>query len=559
MLLALCCVAALALGAMVLRPAKRVRAQSLQPQRRLDDPDRACARCHQAIYASYEQTTMARDSGIATDGMITGNFAHADSGVDYRMFLRDGSAWMSYDRPATDQRGALHGERQSELYVGSGQHGRTYLYRESDRWYELPINYYTRQHTFGMAPAYDHVDRMPAPLPVDPNCLHCHATEVQPSLTKAVNAFRDLPFRQGGVGCSSCHGDATQHLATEGRAPVVNPTKLDPERRDSVCLQCHLEGDAVVYRPGRSLASFQPGERLSDTAIYFVRASQQGGGERATSQYEALLRSACKRASGDKLTCTTCHDPHSEPAPAQRVAWFRARCLSCHNTPAMATHHVEQPDCAACHMPKRNTSDISHEQVSDHDIERVPRHTQMPAGIRLQDEVELVPVGSPAITDRETGLAYAQLAQRGNRAAARIAYQLLSRAEPQYPRDLELHLQLGYLQQLRGERDGALRSYTIALEENPWERTALANLAVLDAAGGHLPETVHLLERLTTADPSQTAAGLNLLWIDCNLHRTDEALRLVQQLTAANPDDAALRQYEATGYFDGSTCKLASP
>lgn len=555
-LLALFGVIALLVSAMLLRTSRAVHAQSEPVLRGLADPDRACERCHAAIYASYEQTPMARDSGVATDGMIAGGFTHADSGVQYRVFLRDAAVWMSYDRPATDARGALQGERRLELYIGSGAHGRTYLYREADRWYELPINYYTRQHAYAMAPAYDHVDRMPAPLPVDPNCLHCHATQVQPSLTEAVNAFRDLPFRQGGVGCSSCHGDATQHVATNGRGPVLNPAKLDAERRDSVCLQCHLEGDATVYRPGKELASFQPGERLSDTAVYFVRASQQGGGERATSQYEALLRSACKRASGDKLTCTTCHDPHSTPAPEQRVAWFRARCLNCHNSPAMATHHAEQPDCAACHMPKRSTSDISHEQVSDHDIERVPRTLRSRDNIRVQDEVELLPVGSPTVTDRETGLAYAQLAERGNRVAASIAYQLLMRAEPQYPHDRELHLQLGYLQQLRSEQDAARRSYAIALEDNPWERSALANLAVLDAGSGHLQEAVHLLERLTTADPSQTAAGLNLLWIDCNLHRTNEALRLSQQLTAANPDDSALRLYLATGEYKGNTCIL---
>ena len=86
------------------------------------------------------------------------------------------------------------------------------------------------------------------------------------------------------------------HLAQHGHGPILNPDKLSAVRRDSACIQCHLEGDAVVYRPGRSLAQFRPGDDLADTAIYFVRASQQSGGARATSQYEALLRSACKRA-----------------------------------------------------------------------------------------------------------------------------------------------------------------------------------------------------------------------------------------------------------------------
>ena len=41
-----------------------VRAAS-QQQVTLADPDRACATCHAAIYNSYEQTNMARGSGLA--------------------------------------------------------------------------------------------------------------------------------------------------------------------------------------------------------------------------------------------------------------------------------------------------------------------------------------------------------------------------------------------------------------------------------------------------------------------------------------------------------------
>src|SRR5580658_5531655 len=68
-----------------------------------ENPDKACAPCHQKIYDSYQATPMARASGSAADGLLPGDFTHAGSGVHYRLFLRDGRAWLSYDRPNAPQ------------------------------------------------------------------------------------------------------------------------------------------------------------------------------------------------------------------------------------------------------------------------------------------------------------------------------------------------------------------------------------------------------------------------------------------------------------------------
>ncbi len=518
-------------------------------------PDAVCATCHQAIYARYEQTPMARGSGLAKDGMTPGGFHHAESGVDYRVFARDGEDWMSFSRAASDPRGELSGERRLEFFIGSGHRGRTFLYQEDGRWFELPINYYSRRRAWDMAPAFDRAARMPNELPVDPNCLHCHASDVQTALPTARNRYSDAPFEQAGVGCGACHGDGAAHVAQHGLGPIVNPGKLSASRRDSACIQCHLEGDAVVYRPGKSLARFKAGDELADYAVYFVKARQEGDGRRATSQYEALLRSACKRASGDGLTCTTCHDPHGDVAPAERVQYFRAKCLSCHTDAKMAAHHPEQQDCAVCHMPTRGTTDISHEQVTDHDIEARPA-----SGARLHDLVEsaeLVPVGGFASDDRTLGLAYAQMAARGDRAAGMTALRLLTKAAAAGANDAELNVRLGYLRQVAGDAAGARSAYAAVLGADPYEATALANLAVLDAGSGRLPEAVRLLERLTENDPSQAAAGLNLMYIDCRLGRKLDAIALSKRLLRDNPDFAPLRDFLRTGDYGGERCELS--
>lgn len=522
----------------------------------LSNPDAVCATCHQAIYDRYEKTQMARGSGLAINALIPGKFHHQLSNIDYTVFERDGVAWMSYHRPVSDPRGELSGEQQLHYFIGSGTEGRTYLYQIGDQWFELPINFYRHRNDWEMAPAFADSTRLPAALPTDPNCLHCHVTSVQPSEITARNAYSGAPFLQGGIGCSSCHGDPSQHLAQHGHGPIANPSTFAPMQRDSVCLQCHLEGEAVVYRAGRSLAQFVPGDNLADIAVYFVKASQDTGGNRAVSQYEALLHSACKRAAGDKLTCTTCHDPHYEPTAAERVQYFRARCLSCHTSPAMATHHPEQPDCATCHMPARSTTDISHNQVTDHDIEVHPSNATSSALPSAAATFDLVTVGPFPAGDREFGLAYAQLAERGLPNAGATALRLLSSAVHSGLSDHELQARYGYLLQTSGQPQQARAAYAAALKDDPYDPTALANLAVLDASSGHLPEAIHLLDRLTQADPSQTSAGLNLAFIECSLGQPNRALNLIDRLAAINPDDPQLRDFRDHGTYAGQRCNL---
>jgi tetratricopeptide (TPR) repeat protein len=206
-------------------------------------------------------------------------------------------------------------------------------------------------------------------------------------------------------------------------------------------------------------------------------------------------------------------------------------------------------------MPSRSTTDISHEQVTDHDIEAQPA-----SGVRLHDLVEsreLVPVGGFASDERTLGLAYAQMAARGDREAGIKALRLLNKASAGDANDPEVNVRLGYLRQVSGDAAGARAAYSAVLGVDPYEPEALANLAVLDAGSGHLPEAVRLLERLTDNDPSQAAAGLNLMFIDCRLGKKQEAFALSKRLLRDNPDFAPLRDFLRTGEYNGERCELA--
>jgi predicted CXXCH cytochrome family protein len=525
------------------------------------NPDEICASCHKEIYEKYERTPMARASGTAMEGLLQGEFLHGPSGVRYKVFSRDGNAWMSYDRDdapePSNERSVLDGEKELLYFIGSGHRGRTYLYQEQGEWFETPINFYGKKQLWDMAPNYGTTKTMPAALPIDSNCLHCHASEVQMALPEARNRYAEQPFLQGGIGCSACHGDASKHLEAQGHGPIVNPTKLAVAARDSVCLQCHLEGNVAVYRAGKSLAAFRVGDDLADYVVYSVKANEKTGGSRAVSQYEALLRSACKLASGDKLTCTTCHDPHSSPAREERVKYFRDRCLTCHTGAKMATaHHPEQQDCAVCHMPTREAADISHEQATDHNIQRRPRSTASSRFLEASEVDDLAPVGKVSAGDREMGLAYAQLAENGNQKDAEKALFLLLRAEKSGANDAELHTKLGFIEQMSGNKSDARKEYADSLKADPYDATALGNLAVLDAVSGHTAEAVSLLQRAVDADPSQMTAGLNLAFIECRVGNKKKALQILTGLTRFDPDDPSLRKFLSSGRYAGERCSL---
>ena len=121
---------------------------------------------------------MAHASGAAIDGLLPGEFTHAASGVHYRLFVRDGRAWLSYDRPNAPPERALKGKQELSYFVGSGQRGRTYLFQNQGYWFESPVNWYSKQRVWNMNPKSPNVREMPFTLQVDTGCLHCHATAV---------------------------------------------------------------------------------------------------------------------------------------------------------------------------------------------------------------------------------------------------------------------------------------------------------------------------------------------------------------------------------------------
>ena len=529
----LCASAVVVFAATLLRAATGSETEQREAPR-TEVGNQACRPCHQAIYENYSRTAMARTSGTAgTD--LEGSFRHARSGVSYRVFRQGQRAVLSYERTGSS---ALLGTQELKYYVGSNTRGRTFLFEIDGFLYQSPINYYAAKRIWDMSPGYAQLRRMELSHPVDATCLFCHASGRQEPMKGTINRFAGVPFLQDGVGCERCHGPGSDHVNRAG--PMVNPAKLTGEQQDSICMQCHLEGEARIVKAARSQADYTPGEALSDYLAVFVREENQRQ-RRAVSHVESVALSRCRRAGGAALACITCHDPHSQPSATDRTAFYRAKCIACH-TPMAARHFPGEQDCTACHMPRTESADIRHTVVTDHRIVREPRAGQP----REQESGRLVQFGNLQPEARDLGLAYGEVALRGDAFAAAEALRLLTSARNQYPDDPELLTRLGYLHQARGEFALAERYYEQVFTKHPNSAIAAANLGVFYARRGLLSRSLEIWRRAFEMNPHLSEVGVNLGRGLCGAGDGAGARAVLERVLKHNPDLAIARESLAT-------------
>jgi len=492
----------------------------------------ACAKCHAQIYETYMRTAMAHASGPAEENLISGEFVHKPSRVRYAVYRDGGKVWLSFDRPGDP---LASGKRELLYYIGQGRRGRTYLFRVDGYLFESPVNWYADRQMWDMAPAYGDDKQIPLNLAATTSCLDCHVSGVRAPLNGSENRYPEPIFFFSGVTCERCHGPGASHV--NGGA-IINPGKLPANLRDQVCMQCHLEGNAAIERPGKHLYEYRAGEDLSDYIRYFVLTGNVPKGLRATSQFEALEESACKRKTGEKMSCMSCHDPHQVVPTQERVAFYRSKCIACHGEAFAAKHHSKQKDCAACHMPASLSTDVAHTQVTDHRIPRSPRTEAAPGTVSnvLPVLVAFPPSLNTAMEPREFALAWQTIADGGMTIAQPQAERLVRAALSQSPYDAALLSALAFSVQRRGDDIQASTLYKRALDQDPTLVDALTNLGVLEAKQGQIAEAVRLWRSAFERAPGRSEIGMNLALVFCQGTDYRDAREYVVRVLRFNPD-----------------------
>lgn len=501
------------------------------------ESDAACARCHAAIFKTYLATPMANASGLATDKLHSGTFVHRASATEYTIAARDGQAMLSY-RPLKSADAT--GEFRLSYFLGSGHLGTTYLYSIDNFLFESPVAWYGPSKTFDMKPGLSDLDHVPPPLPMQSSCLRCHMSSVQASDPGTINSYRGLAFLHTGITCESCHGNSERHVQSRGKAAIVNPAKLNADLRDSICISCHLEGDVSVERSGRSALDYRPGEPISGFVAFYVKAGSKLT-DRGVSEVEQLSQSMCKRISGDRMSCTSCHDPHFTPEPAQKAAFFRSKCLACHNRPDFrATHHPENNDCTACHMPRTGAENIPHVAWTDHRILAQPNEGTKPSVEKSGGD--LVPIFSPDATTRDLAMANYQALLEGDRLREPAAWQQLNAERDQIANDKAALDALGNLSAERGDLKQADHVFRQVLALDPDDLTALSNLGVLLAKEGQLNDSIAMLEKAFDKNQDIPGLSMNLARVQCMAGDGAAARRTLNTALGYCPDLEDMRR-----------------
>lgn len=495
---------------------------------------KACAGCHAEIYRKYSATGMARSSGRTGAGGFKESFQHSS--------FQHGPSGAAYEVDERYRlffaRGEVKGTRALEWFVGSGNVGRSYLFSMEGFLFQAPVSYYSAVGKWDVSPGYANRTTIDLTRAVEPACLQCHASRLQP-VAGTQNGFQAAPFLEEGISCERCHGPGSAHLTRSGRGPIVNPAKLDARRRDAVCAQCHLTGAARIARARRS--PYRPGALLSDSLAVFVWSDSASQGLTATSHFEKFALSACRKASGDRMWCGSCHDPHEQPAVAQRPAHYRARCQQCHQTaPCKETREARDAngdDCAACHMPRGETAAGEHVVYTDHSIPRRP--DRAPAA--RESGRTLVPFFAGAPDDRDLALGYAVVAPT-EPAVRRQALTLLEAAAAAQPSDVPVLSQLAQFYDRMGQQEKAVALYRRILEADAGRTAAGVNLGTYLIQQGQREQAIALWERALRHNPALTGVRMNLAVAQFQSGDRTAAIASLNRALAFDPAHAAARK-----------------
>ena len=494
---------------------------------------KACASCHGDVAKTYNQTAMGQASGHVSDlRLASGEVKASKAGATYAI-SGQGHPQLHYRKKMPDG-SVLQGTKDLSYYIGSGAHGRGFVFEEAGQAFQAPVAYYGAERGWDLAPGYEGETSILLGRKIEKGCISCHASGFNPK--------QPALFTEGAVSCERCHGPGSDHVATvqagkpTGSLRIVNPSKLEAESRDSVCAQCHLTGQTRVMKPGRSEATYRPGEHLADYVVPFVWASPNKAELKVVGHFEGLWQSKCKRVSGDKLSCLTCHDPHTTVAPADRNAYYRNKCLSCHQETScklpVVARKAQNDSCISCHMQTRASSDGQHTSFTDHSISR-----DNAAPNQTSHSDELVSFWPARASDRDTALAYASEATiRGDAASIQQAHQKLQAVWSSGQTDAAVATQLEYSEDLLGATDRAGTLYRQALKSEPEDLTALTNLATHLARGGNLEEPIALWQKALLINPGLQAPGLNLALAEQMEGHRAAALEVLRQVLSLNPD-----------------------
>jgi hypothetical protein len=423
------------------------------------------------------------------------------------------------------ERGGQVSEYQVAFVIGSGKHAAGSLILIGDHLFQSPICYYTNRRAYDLAPGYENLPAPDFTRVVDGECVLCHSGRPL-HVSGTSNRYNAPIFAEEAISCARCHGAAEEHLRRPVPGSIVNPAKLTPAARDSVCEQCHLAGVTRIANPGKTFEDFRPGQRLEEVFTVYTHAG--AGSFKVISHAEQLALSACARNSGGKFWCGTCHDPHPQTAPTSET--YNARCQSCHQG-KLAKGHPAAVNCISCHMARRETQDGGHTVFTDHRITPRPAADDSTAP---SEDLSAWRDPEPSLQSRNGALAYLN-AGISNRSPAQMvrAYRMLTEVQKINPDDVAVLRGIGRALLLGKQPVEALRAFDRVLQLVPDSPASEEDVGVAYLESGRLDSAVSHLERAIALDPLQLSAATALEEAYRKQGRKEEADNLANRVRIA--------------------------
>lgn len=481
-----------------------------------------CKVCHASEVEGYARSAMAHSlrragdepAGIVTTSQTTIEMRTSPSG--YWQRLQSGDDVVNY---------------RIDYVVGSGKHASGYLLDLAGHLFQSPVAYYKSKHAYDLAPGYEGLLNPDFTRPIAEMCLFCHSGDAL-KVAGTVNQYRSPAFSAEAITCERCHGSAEKHLRDPRPGTIVNPAKLEPAARNSICEQCHLLGVGRVLNPGKAFSDFQPGQRLEDVFTTYVNVSPPVAGAekfKVISHAEQLAKSTCARMSNGRLWCGTCHDPHDKPL--EPIKFFRTKCLSCHTQSLPRSHPARDSNCIGCHMPRRDAQDGGHTAFTDHRIQRLPQpqETLPPDG-----DIAAWREPMPELQKRNLGIAYvnAGMERRSPQFLIR-GYRMLAEVQSQFPTDSDVYTSIGTALLAGRKTAEAELAFERALQLNPNSVTGETNAASAYLQAGDSDRAIAHLGRAVAIDPLYLPADAPLIELYKQQGNTAKAEELSAKVTAA--------------------------
>jgi Flp pilus assembly protein TadD len=537
--------------------------------------DQACADCHPTQFESFSKTPMGRSlvpiSRITPLERYDSKTNNPFQKLDFSFEVVERAGRVYHRQSRKDAKGHVVTEHEDEVQyaIGSGTRGRSYLINRNGFLFQSPISWFSQERTWDLSPGFGKNDISGRPIRVA--CLVCHCNQVH-EVKNTENRYQTPIFEGFAIGCERCHGPGELHVQAQQSGDVeddfdhtiVNPSRLNPALREAVCQQCHLLGASRILRRGRQTFDFRPGLPLYLFFSAFVPGPAVTDAEVDIGHVEQMYRSQCFHGSNGKLGCISCHDPHSVPDKDKKAAYFRGRCLQCHQETdchaPLAARKEKSDSCTQCHMPRSPVPGIAHTANTDHRIlakphivpGETPRANAWPGPLRLAASPDTLLLNfhqnllepPDAGAERDLGLALVVFGSSHPshlRTALPQAVPRLQKAVQDHPNDVSALEELARALWQRGPKLEARAIIEKALDLAPDRESALYQAALYAESWGRKENAIDYCRRLVKINPWDPKYRIQLADLLTDEGQWSAAIPECQAVLQLEPSNAEIR------------------